>query len=78
MKRLLFGWMLGITTIAALCPAPALAVTLCGRGQVASAIYYYEQGGPECGLTYFYCEAPSYHQGCTTSYYSHYTYCACP
>ena len=51
----------------------------CGYDEVYSAIYYYEYpGGPECGLSYIYCEHGRYHEGCATSYYSQsYFSCEC-
>jgi hypothetical protein len=80
MKRLFLVLLLSATAIAAVGQAPEVtAFDMCGPGQVYRAIYYYKYpGGPECGLTYQYCDGtPRYHEGCTTSYYEQYFVCEC-
>jgi hypothetical protein len=80
MKRLLLALLLSATTIAAVGQAPEVAAfDMCAYGQVYRAIYYYQyQGGPDCGLTYQYCDGrPRYHEGCTTQYYDQAFFCEC-
>jgi hypothetical protein len=80
MKRLLLVLLLSATAIAAGKQTPELAAfDMCGSGQVYRAVYYYQySGGPECGLTYQYCDGtPRYHEGCTTSYYDQSFFCEC-
>ena len=80
MKRLLLVLLLGVTVITAAGHAPeASAFDMCGPGQVYRAIYYYQSAsGPECGLTYQYCDGtPRYHEGCTTQYYDQSFFCEC-
>ena len=73
MKRLLLASLISGTAIFSLQPPKALADC------VYKATYYFEYpGGPECGLTYQYCESPRYHEGCTTAYYEEDYFCECP
>jgi hypothetical protein len=79
MKRLLLALLLSATAITTVGQAPELAAfDMCGP-RVYRAIYYYQySGGPECGLTYQYCDGtPRYHEGCTTQYYDQYFFCEC-
>lgn len=74
MKRLLLALLVSGTAIfAAGRPSPASADC------VQLRYYYYQYpGGPECGLTYVYCEREPVHSGCQTAYYNVYGGCACP
>ena len=74
MKRLLLALLVCGTAIIAAGKAPAASADC-----IHLRYYYYEYlGGPECGLTYVYCESPSYHTGCQTPYYDIYSGCGCP
>jgi len=74
MKRLLLALLISGTAIVSL-RQPTEALAAC----VHKATYYFEYpGGPECGLTYQYCNPPRYHEGCTTAYYEEYYFCGCP
>ena len=80
MKRLLLVLLFGATVITAAGQAPvASAFDMCASGQVYRAVYYYQYaGGPECGLTYQYCDGtPRYHEGCTTQTYNQSFFCEC-
>jgi hypothetical protein len=80
MKRFLFVLLLAATVITAAGQVPvASAFDMCAAGQVHLAISYYAYpGGPNCGLTYIYCDGtPRYHDGCTTQTYSQTTFCEC-
>ena len=79
MKKLLLALLLCATAIIAAGQAPDLsAFDMCGPDVYKGTYYFQYPGGPECGLTYQYCDGrPPYHDGCTTSYYTQYYYCEC-
>lgn len=80
MKRLFLVVLLCATTITAVGQGQESPhFDMCESGQVYRAFYYYEYpGGPECGLTYQYCDGtPRYHEGCTTQYYDQCVFCEC-
>lgn len=52
--------------------------TLSSESCVHRAYWYYEYpGGPECGVTFIYCDDFPYHEGCKTQYYDVYAGCGC-
>jgi hypothetical protein len=76
MKKLLLALLVSGTAIfAAGQPSPASADCIHHR------IFYYEtsdKSGSSCGYSWVYCNAPTYHVGCTTSYYTIVSGCICP
>lgn len=76
MKKLLLALMLCLTALAGAVKAPE-AKAACNLWLIR---YYYEAGSSTaCGSTYFYCEKPFVHSGCTTPYYQDvHAGCVCP
>lgn len=74
MKRLLFALLVcGTAVFAAGRPAPAAADCVHHR------LFYYEYpGGPQCGYSWVFCEAPTHHVGCTTAFSTYVSGCICP
>ncbi len=76
MKRLLLALLVSATAIyAAGQPAPVSADCVHHR------IFYYDnpsKSGPSCGYSWVFCEAPTHHVGCTTSYWTYVSGCICP
>ena len=79
MRKLFLTLLLSAISVAAVGQQDPPILNMCGPGQVYRAIYYYQYpGGPECGLTYQYCDGtPRYHEGCTTAYYDQAFFCEC-
>jgi hypothetical protein len=75
MKRLLFALLVSSTAILGAGQPPKVEADCIYR-----RYFYYTTAsyGTECGSTYIYCSAPTYHTGCTTPYYHVYAGCACP
>lgn len=65
MKKLLLALMLSLTALAGTVKTPETEAA-CHLWRVR---YYYPAGdSTPCGTTYYYCEAPAVHTGCTTPY----------
>lgn len=74
MKRLLLALLVSGTALLA-AGRPPVAAADC----VHHRVFYYESvGGAQCGYSWVFCEAPTHHVGCTTSYTTISPGCICP